>query len=183
MPEWLDYSHSFVVYAVSGMGYLWGGFVCYLHIRQFANQLTGGRLDRWLAAGYTLHKAAEMESLGRMCELLAGGADINLRDGKGDTPLHKAAFLDSYTSVAFLLQNGADPNLQNKDGDTPLHIACEWGCYPTIEYLMRHGANPDIRNNAGKLAAQLLEGERMEELEPEVLKRHLALLKRGGRAC
>ena len=44
--------------------------------------------------------------------LLASGANINARDGTGQTPLHWAAVRGSVACIETLLRNGADPTLQ-----------------------------------------------------------------------
>ena len=61
-------------------------------------------------------------------ELLDYGADPNLQDNYGDTPLHNAVrspYLSWVKTVKILLENGADPTIVNKRGKTPLHLIIE----------------------------------------------------------
>jgi ankyrin repeat protein len=66
-----------------------------------------------------LHHSA-FASTGIMRLLLDGGANPNLRDNEGCSPLHVVAIRASGKMVELLVDYGADPNLKNKKGYTPL---------------------------------------------------------------
>jgi ankyrin repeat protein len=55
--------------------------------------------------------------------LLRYGADVNARDGKGDTPLHYALREGASYMVSLLLEKGADPNIADHRGASGLAIA------------------------------------------------------------
>ena len=57
--------------------------------------------------------------------LMRNGAQINIRDKWGFTPLIVACQYRNYGFVSFLLQYGADVNLRSLDGSTPLHYLIE----------------------------------------------------------
>ena len=57
-----------------------------------------------------LHRAAHMGDAAAIAELIAGGADIEGRDGRGRTAVHVAAFASSAAALRALAEAGADMN-------------------------------------------------------------------------
>ena len=55
--------------------------------------------------------------------MIEHGADVNMRDEKGDSPLHGAVRRCRYEDMCLLLKAGADPNARNKRGDSPMSLA------------------------------------------------------------
>lgn len=73
--------------------------------------------------------------------LLSNGADINLCDDYGASPLYKACE-HGYDSIAqILLSKGADINLCLKNGASPLHIACKNKFESMVQLLVSKGAD------------------------------------------
>lgn len=72
-----------------------------------------------------LFKAVQKEDIVGVQNALTIGADVNARDGKGNTPLMLAAHVDSPSSVRALIQAGADVNAKNYQGQNALHVANE----------------------------------------------------------
>ena len=59
--------------------------------------------------------------------LIEKGADVNLKNGDGATPLHSAAFLGRVDVAKLLLENGADIKTHNNDGATPADVlSIDW---------------------------------------------------------
>lgn len=62
---------------------------------------------------YSISRHKESRSIEKMELLLKAGANIDVKNGFGDTPLMHAASLAAYDQVYFLLSRGADCNTHN----------------------------------------------------------------------
>ena len=97
-----------------------------------------------------LHYVVELADSVELAELLLGhGADVDIRDMSGSTPLHYAAYLGLEEMAGFLLESGADPNARNVAGMTPLDYATCLGNDTTHGLLVDHGARPVARDADG----------------------------------
>jgi ankyrin repeat protein len=67
--------------------------------------------------------------------LLEHGAQPDLGDKDGRTPLSRAAEDGNERIVELLLENGAQPDLKNRHGQTPLSRAIE-GQSPAVVHLL-----------------------------------------------
>ena len=75
-------------------------------------------------------------------ELLRYGADANVADSDGETPLHRAMDFSKYRPledrvavIRALISGGGDPLFPNPDGVTPLHMAARKGLIFTAPML------------------------------------------------
>eukprot|EP00088_Acartia_fossae_P000466 TRINITY_DN10199_c0_g1_i4.p1 TRINITY_DN10199_c0_g1~~TRINITY_DN10199_c0_g1_i4.p1 ORF type:complete len:126 (-),score=6.30 TRINITY_DN10199_c0_g1_i4:5-382(-) len=70
--------------------------------------------------------------------LLENGANPNIADNDGFTPLHVAPLEDDIVAVEYLLKYNASTNIHNnKLGMTPLHFACYFSSYEIVEILVK----------------------------------------------
>jgi ankyrin repeat protein len=86
--------------------------------------------------------------------LLSKGADANLRDGKGNTPLLLAAQLSQADLIPILVAGKANPNLANASGETPLIRAVQQRNLPTVRALLAAKADPDQTDNVAGMSAR-----------------------------
>lgn len=70
-----------------------------------------------------LHLAVEEGNLNTIKFLIEKGADINVKDNQGKTPLHLAAERESPYIIKYLVKKGANINAQDENGYTALHYA------------------------------------------------------------
>jgi ankyrin repeat protein len=77
--------------------------------------------------------------------LLAAGADPNVANDYGSTPLGEAAVNASTEIVARLLDAGADANATVKDGETPLMVLARSSNVAAAKLLLDHGADVNAR--------------------------------------
>jgi cytohesin len=82
-------------------------------------------------------------------KLLKEGADPNVRDEKGRTPLHHAVKDNRLDIVKLLVESGADVNAPDNYGLTPLHYAVHSGYEKLVDFLLRHGADPNAKDIGG----------------------------------
>ena len=72
--------------------------------------------------------------------LLEHGADINVQDNNGWTPLHSASYDGALEVVRVLLEHGADVEVKKNDRMTALQEAAGRGHEKVVELLREHGA-------------------------------------------
>lgn len=86
--------------------------------------------------------------------LLQKGADPNIRDGSGNTPLILAAQAGREDLVQLLLTYKANINLGNSSGQTPLIVAVNNRNQAIARLLIDKGADPDQTDNLAGLSAR-----------------------------
>lgn len=86
--------------------------------------------------------------------LIGSGANVNVENFDGETPLMSAAGRGNFECACTLLAvHGCDVNKTNSQGRSALHYAAAssyLGGYIVIELLLRHGANPLLANHGGE---------------------------------
>lgn len=93
--------------------------------------------------------------------LTARGANPNIRNKQGVSPLQLAVTMGYADGVDALLSAGADVEVTNVAGETPLIAAVHSRDIPIIRMLLDKGANPDRTDNSGRTArdyAALMKG-------------------------
>lgn len=83
---------------------------------------------------------------------LARGADPNIRNNKGETPLVVAAAIGYVDGVELLTASGARPDEANATGETPLMSAVHRHDLAMVRVLLKAGADPDRSDSAGRSA-------------------------------
>lgn len=87
------------------------------------------------ASGLDILGAAKGGHLGRVNQLLSEGADPNVRDANGMTPLHHAAKNGHNGTAQTLVQHGADVAARDKSGKTAADYAREGGHEATLTVI------------------------------------------------
>ncbi|XP_062844265.1 ankyrin repeat domain-containing protein 34C [Trichomycterus rosablanca] len=116
----------------------------------------------FMPEGSPLITAAELGKLRLVRLLVEGGAQINERNQRGETPLlaacralraDQSGNTNSLRLIRFLLQHHADPNAQDKAGHTPLMYVCmERAGAEVAAALISAGADPTIEDYTGASA-------------------------------
>jgi ankyrin repeat protein len=103
-----------------------------------------------------LHAAASVGNLELVRLLIQRGADPNLANRFGETPLFFAAEHGHRSVAQELVSRGASLHRRSRyTGMTPLGLAAEGGHVETVSLLLEHRANPASRNAFGKTPVDL----------------------------
>lgn len=90
-----------------------------------------------------LHTVVRRRDYTWLSFLLGKGADANIRNDEGNTPLALAAQLGWVEGARLLLDVGAKADATNSRGETPLILAVHRRNLPMVRLLVEAGANPD----------------------------------------
>ena len=86
--------------------------------------------------------------------LLQNGADVNLKDAEGNTPLLVAAMNNFPDGVRVLLAAKAQVDATNGKGETALIKAVHMRDTASVQMLLQAGADPDRTDNLAGLSAR-----------------------------
>jgi len=89
--------------------------------------------------------------------LLQRGADPNIRNKKGMTPLQLATAMGFTDGVEALVKGGASVNVSDQTGETPLIAAVHARNVTLVRLLLEKGADPDRNDNSGRSARNYME--------------------------
>jgi ankyrin repeat protein len=89
--------------------------------------------------------------------LLQRGADPNIRNKKGITPLQLATQQGFVDGVEALIKGGANVNISDQTGETPLISAVHARNVAMVRLLLSKGADPDHNDNSGRSARNYME--------------------------
>ncbi|MBN1973416.1 MAG: ankyrin repeat domain-containing protein [Sedimentisphaerales bacterium] len=87
--------------------------------------------------------------------LLSKGAEVNIKNISGNTPLHYAASQGEKNITELLISKGTNLHIQNIDGQTPLHSAVYYGYKDIIKLLIEKGADLNIKDKKGRTPLKL----------------------------
>jgi len=139
--SWMQFSAIFVV--VAGAKIFW---------RQNMSQLE-------MKSNRAFYAKFERKHMQILKKLLEVGADVNVHDVAGYTPLHHCLTASSndinLAMAKILLDHGANPNAVNRYGATPLMECVMVNDIEKIELMMKYKADPYIKDNDGTTPLEL----------------------------
>jgi ankyrin repeat protein len=115
-----------------------------------AEVLLAQALTQTVGAWSELAQAVFTDDLQALGDMLANGADPNVVERDGRSPLHIAVYLNRREMIEKLLQTGARANDIQRDRASPLHIAVERGYLSFLPMLLLAGAEIDARDEEGQ---------------------------------
>lgn len=115
---------------------------------------------RDITDGHTgLHIAVERRDLVWLGYLADMGANPNIADGKGVTPLARASQIGFIDGIQRLIAAGAQVDIPSATGETPLIAAVHRRDTAMMRALLQAGADPDRSDNSGRSARDYAEFE------------------------
>jgi ankyrin repeat protein len=106
----------------------------------------------WNVSETLLQKVLREGDMAFAEELIARGADVNVRGEGGNTLLHSVVRKGDKKLTELLLGAGADVNAKNPGGTRPLHYAVSEGHKEIATLLLEKGADVNARDNDGDTA-------------------------------
>ena len=100
----------------------------------------------------SLHDAATRGDVAAIRRLLARGAPVDARDGRGTTPLLAATHANRIDAARVLIGAGADVNARDAIEDSPYLYAGARGHLEILEMTLAHGADLKSVNRFGGTA-------------------------------
>lgn len=98
-------------------------------------------------------RRAPQESLVRLVgTLIAAGANVDVRDADGRTPLGEAIALEQPVVAKYLVDAGADVNARTFNGSRPVIEATKKGFGHLLSELIQRGADIESRDTLGRTA-------------------------------
>ena len=97
-----------------------------------------------------LHKACEYNQLECVKVLIDSGANLNLKNSIGRTPLIVAVQNQYEVCAQLLIDSGADLNIQDQNGHTVLIFACSNNLINCVKELIKKGGNIFLKNKEGR---------------------------------
>ncbi len=114
--------------------------------------------------------AAHWDDLETAVLLIRAGADVNLANDLGVTPLMLASLNANADIAAKIFEvPAADPNLTRATGETALMMASRTGSAPIVKLLLAHGANPNAKTSAGDTALMFAASERHSDVARQLV--------------
>lgn len=101
--------------------------------------------------------------------LIAKGADVNIKTGRGVTPLMKACTWGKEEVARLLVSKGADVNAKSNDGTgvftySIFSILSDRGSTGLAEFLLSKGANVDETSDTGYTCLMMAAGNKKPDL-------------------
>merc|ERR1712224_888830 len=90
------------------------------------------------------------------------GRSVDIRDGKGITPLGYAVAGNRISVFKLLLQSKANVDEVDGDGNSAVHYAAAYGRCELLDFLLAAGMDASGKNSAGKTPLDLANGNKRD---------------------
>lgn len=127
-----------------------------------------------------LHRASYLKDKNKMIRaLVEGGADINVQNNLGMSPIYALSALNNWEEIEFLIDNGADINIESSGG-TALTVAIITGNIEVINLLLKQDITIDAFDMKLAMEKPLLITQKPYEIFHLIFDKHISNLKKEG---
>ncbi|GGA80460.1 hypothetical protein GCM10011385_38410 [Nitratireductor aestuarii] len=103
-------------------------------------------------ASASVLEAVNANDVHRLAQAIAGGHDVDERNGAGQTALLVAVWNNDVEAARLLLEAGADVNAEDSIQDSPYLVAGAHGRLEILKMILEHGADLKSTNHYGGTA-------------------------------
>jgi len=169
MNSWTEYKDNHLILRIMSVIFIADVFaVCSL----FLMAPTASEAQGFLKSS-SLIEAAQGGQKKEIEKLLNQGANINVQDEYGESPILAASKRGFVEIVKILLDRGADINLADTDGSTPLIEASKLGHLDVVKLLLSRGANVNLKDKDNETALSYAVQNDLQEIK-ELLMKYVA---------
>jgi len=151
---------------------LWREAYAELSMANMANEHADANAKACISGGTTID-IATYKGNGAIVDILcAGGANVNARNGKGETALMMAVVQRKAETARHLIRNGADVDARDGKGETALVEAVRRNNMEIAEILIAKGADVNARDKDGNTLLKLAVGNVYRAGIADMLRKH-----------
>jgi len=103
----------------------------------------------------SLHEACKFGNMKAVQEFLGKDVPVDIKDGKGISPIAYAIGSSHLEIVKILMKSKADPHNVDAGGNSGLHYASGYGRKELVEFLLNSGADANKKNAQGQTPFQV----------------------------
>ncbi|WP_264688688.1 ankyrin repeat domain-containing protein [Wolbachia endosymbiont (group B) of Catoptria pinella] len=109
--------------------------------------------------------STEKGDLEKVRDGIRQGANVNVQDGQGWTPVFWAIQKNNFNIVELLLNNNADIKVKDNEGWTPIHWAVQLGSLDVVKRLVERGADVNALTADGRTPYDLAINQNYREIK------------------
>lgn len=129
---------------------------------------------------YSIFKCLEDSRLEMLSLLIEAGANVNIQNSFGDTPLSECVGHNEPETVKLLIANGANPNSRDDEGSPPIFSAIIGRQTEIVRLLIENGADVNVVSTMPRESALSMTKTRAWYVDEDELHECVRILEEAG---